>query len=331
MTHSAVILGLNGLTLTPWERAFFAQARPFGFILFARNLDTPAQIRALTADLRDCVGYDAPILIDQEGGRVQRLRAPHWREWLPAFEQMAKAPTHLAPRAMYLRYRIIADELRALGIDVNCAPVGDVARAETHPVLYNRCYGTNPLTVTLAARAATQGLQAGGVLPVLKHIPGHGRGTSDSHKELPRVTASLADLRATDFPAFQGLADLPLGMTAHIVYDAIDPTRPATQSPEVLQMVRHEIGFDGCLMTDDLSMHALSGSFADRACLSLAAGCDLVLHCNGDPVEMQGVMEGTGALTGQALTRANRALAARQRPDDADIEALDAELAEILS
>ncbi|MBE3637712.1 glycoside hydrolase family 3 N-terminal domain-containing protein [Mangrovicoccus algicola] len=330
MPLSAAILGLEGPALSAWEKGFFAEAAPYGFILFARNVDTPEQLRRLTAELRETVGHDAPILIDQEGGRVQRLGPPHWRAWLPPLEQMRRAAPGLAGRAMFLRYRLIAEELRALGIDTNCAPMADVAMADTHPFLLNRCYGDDPMTVTAAARAAAQGLLAGGVLPVLKHIPGHGRGTADSHLELPRVAASLEDLRAVDFAAFQGLADLPMGMTAHIVYPALDPDLPATQSPAVLDVVRREIGFDGLLMTDDLSMQALSGSFAERARLSLAAGCDVVLHCNGRPEEMEAVMAGTGMLEGRALYRAHRAMMMRGAVDPIDTAAAEAELAEIL-
>lgn len=331
MAQSAAIFGLSGLTLSDWERAFFAQTRPYGFILFARNLETPEQIRALTQDLRATVGYDAPILIDQEGGRVQRLTAPTWRDWLPPLDQMARVAPHLAPRAMYLRYRIIAAELYDLGIDVNCAPMGDVAQPDTHAILHNRCYGTDPLSVILAGRAVSEGLLAGGVLPVLKHIPGHGRGTADSHLELPRVDATLDEMRASDFAAFQGLCDLPLGMTAHIIYSAIDPDRPATQSTAVLDLVRREVGFDGALMTDDLSMQALSGPMAERARLSLDAGCDLVLHCNGERAEMEAVMEGCRDLSGKALDRAERALAARRKPDAVDVAALEAELSGLLA
>lgn len=330
MERAAAIFGCSGPVLTPWERDFFAETAPYGFILFARNLETPEQIRALTAALREAAGHDAPILIDQEGGRVARLTPPHWRAWLPPLEQMGRVEPPLAPRAMYLRYRLIAAELRDLGIDVNCAPMGDVAQGYTHPILLNRCYGRDPLTVILAARAVAQGLLDGGVLPVLKHIPGHGRGAADSHLELPHVQAPMSELRSVDFAAFQGLADLPLGMTAHIVYPEIDPDAPATQSEKVLDLVRREIGFDGCLMTDDLSMKALRGPMAERARLSLAAGCDLVLHCNGDAEEMQDVLQGTGVLADQALIRADRALAARLTPAGIDTAELEAELADLI-
>ncbi len=331
MATSAAILGLAGPTLTPAERAFFTRTAPWGVILFARNCETPEQLRRLTAELRDAVGRDAPILIDQEGGRVARLTPPVWRGWRPALEQMARAAPGLAVRGMYLRYRLIAAELRDLGIDVNCAPLADVVRPDTHAVLANRCYGDTPTAVITAARAVAQGLLDGGVLPVLKHIPGHGRGLSDSHLELPSVTAPLSELRDVDFAAFQGLADLPLGMTAHIVFTALDPGRPATLSPEMLGLVRREMGFDGLLMTDDLSMQALAGPMAARTTAALAAGCDLVLHCNGDAQEMAEVMEVVGPLSTEAQRRADRALTWRRAPDPVDLAALDAELADILA
>ncbi|WP_138464898.1 glycoside hydrolase family 3 protein [Poseidonocella sp. HB161398] len=330
MSLSAAILGLSGPGLSAWEQGFFAETRPYGFILFSRNIEDPEQLRRLTGELRDTVGHDAPILIDQEGGRVQRLVPPHWRQWLPPLEQVQRSAPGLAARGMYLRYRIIAAELREMGIDTNCAPMADVATGGTHPFLLNRCYGSDPMTVAASARAVAQGLLAGGVLPVLKHIPGHGRGTSDSHKELPHVDAPLDALRDSDFAAFQALADVPMGMTAHIVYPAIDPDLPATQSPAVIDAVRREMGFDGLLMTDDLSMHALTGPYEARARLSLEAGCDVVLHCNGHRDEMEAVMAGTGTLAGKALFRAHKAMMLRGAVEEADIAALEAELAEIL-
>jgi beta-N-acetylhexosaminidase len=225
---SATILGLEGPILEAEEAMFFDIAQPWGFILFARNIESPEQLRRLTSDLRGAVGRDAPILIDQEGGRVQRMRAPLWREWLPPLEQMARVGGEAGLRAMYLRYRIIAAELRDAGIDVNCAPLADVARDVTHTVLRNRLYGENRQTVDAVARAVADGLSEGGVVPVLKHLPGYGLGVVDSHEDLPRVGAPLEELDAVDFGAFRPLADLPLGMTAHIVYDAIDPEAPAT-------------------------------------------------------------------------------------------------------
>ena len=326
----ACILGCAGPVLEPSERAFFAEAQPWGFILFARNIDNPDQLRRLTEGLREAVGRPAPILIDQEGGRVQRMGAPYWRTWRPPLDDMLAASPGQAARAMRLRYRLIAEELRAVGIDVNCAPVGDVALAATHPILRNRCYGETPVAVVGAARAVAQGWMEGGVLPVLKHIPGHGRATRDSHLELPEVSAGRDALEATDFAAFRGLADLPLGMTAHVVFSAIDPTAPATVSPAMIALIRKEIGFDGLLMTDDISMEALSGSVASRASAAIAAGCDVVLHCNGDRGEMDAVAEHSGHLSMEAMRRAAAALGRRESPGEIDIPAVEAELAALL-
>ncbi len=320
----ATIFGCEGLQITAEEQAFFAQAQPFGFILFARNVDTPAQLARLTQDLRDAVGRDAPVLIDQEGGRVQRMRAPHWREFLPPLDAAARAEDK-AERAFYLRYRIIADELRAVGITANCAPTADVAIAATHPFLRNRCYGQDVETVVRLARATAKGLQAGGVLPVMKHMPGHGRATLDSHKELPRVVEVKNILQNVDFEPFKQLNDLPMGMSAHIVFEDIDPTGPATTSAKMTELIRTEIGFDGLLMTDDLSMEALSGDVVTRARASMAAGMDVVLHCNGKLDEMQAIASEVGPMTPAAQRRADAALAQQTAPDDADIEALWAE------
>lgn len=324
----AVIFGCAGLRLTGAEHAFFAAAQPWGAILFARNLDMPDQIRALTAELRDCTGRDIPILIDQEGGRVQRLSPPVWRAFAPALDAALHA---IDPaRAFWLRGRLIASELRALGIDVNCAPVADIAQPDTHPVLHNRCIGTDVASVVTHARAMADGLMAGGVLPVLKHIPGHGRGTLDSHHALPVVRASEADLHKTDFAAFRALNELPLGMTAHLVFSNIDPENPATTSARMMQVIRDDIGFQGCLMSDDISMQALSGPLPARAHAALAAGCDLVLHCNGDLAEMQALADVCPPLSGLALLRADAALAQRRAPDPADLAALDAEHAALM-
>ncbi len=329
MTHSAAIFGPAGLAVTAWEQSFFRETDPFGFILFARNIDTPDQLRRLTGDLRDTLGRDAPILIDQEGGRVQRMRAPHWREYLPALDQMGRSTDPL--RAQYLRYRLIAHELRSVGIDVNCAPLADIAEDATHPFLQNRLYGRDVPTVVAAARACADGLLAGGVLPVLKHIPGHGRARADSHLSLPRVTANADELAAQDFAPFTALRDLPIGMTAHIVFTALDPDNPATTSPVMMQVIRDQIGFDGLLMTDDLSMQALAGSMSDRATAAIAAGCDLILHCNGDGDEMGQVARAAGAMSDAALTRANHALALRKTPETIDIAALEAEFDALLT
>jgi len=324
----AAIFGCAGPVLLADEHAFFREADPFGFILFARNVETPDQLRRLTADLRGAVGRDAPILIDQEGGRVQRLRAPYWREWTPPFETVEQAATLTrAARIMRIRSEIIAAELADVGIDANCAPVADVAFPETHPFLRNRCYGTDPATVTTIARAVADGLLAGGVLPVVKHLPGHGRSHLDTHLALPKVDAGLEDLRATDFAPFRALNDLPMAMTAHLVFAALDPDRPATQSPTMIRLIREDIGFQGLLMTDDLNMEALSGTLADRTARSMAAGVDIALHCKGDLSQMQEVAAAAGTMTDVAIARGRAALALRRKVT-VDLPALLAELAD---
>ena len=327
---AAAILAPEGLRLTAAERAFFAQAQPWGFILFARNVDTPEQLRNLTQELRETVGRNAPILVDQEGGRVQRLRGPVWREFLPALDQVARAGVN-APRSMWLRARLIAAELSAVGIDVNCAPLADVARPETHPVLRNRLYGSDVDSVVHNARATADGFLAGGVLPVLKHLPGYGLAQVDSHLDLPRVAAPAHELQAVDFAAFKPLRDLPMGMTAHILMTAVDAALPATLSADTIRLIREEIGFAGLLMTDDISMEALPGNLADRTAGALAAGCDLVLHCNGRLPEMEIVTLQAGALSATGAARAAAALDRRQSPEPLDINALEAELASLLT
>jgi beta-N-acetylhexosaminidase len=310
--RGATIFGCAGSVLLPEERAFFRDADPFGFILFARNIETPEQVQRLTAGLRDAVGRDAPILVDQEGGRVQRLRSPHWQEWDPPLETVARSGSLVAAaRAMRLRMAVIGAELRAVGIDANCAPVADVARPETHPFLRNRCYGTDPDTVSLIARAVADGLMEGGVLPVMKHLPGHGLSHLDTHLDLPTVDASLEELRRVDFAPFRALADLPMAMTAHLIFAALDPGLPATQSPKMIDLIRNEIGFQGLLMSDDLNMQALAGTLADRTARSIAAGCDIALHCKGDLAEMQMVAAAAGDMTEAAKARARAVIAAR--------------------
>ncbi|MFB2531868.1 glycoside hydrolase family 3 N-terminal domain-containing protein [Paracoccus sp. p3-h83] len=320
----AAILGLQALRPTRDEARLFADADPFGFILFARNIDTPDQVRALCADLRDAVGRDAPILIDQEGGRVQRLRAPQWREWLPPLAQVESCAD---PQAMWLRYRLIAAELRDLGIDTNCAPTLDLAGPDTHPFLRNRCFGSDPATVIAQGRACAEGLLAGGVLPVMKHMPGHGRAVTDSHMSLPTVTANLDALTDADFAPFAALADLPMGMTAHIRFAAIDDA-PATQSPTLIGLIRDRIGFDGLLMSDDLSMEALSGTVGQRAAASVAAGCDVALYGKGEFADSVAVANAAGSLSGDALRRADQALAARMDPEPVDLADLAAQFAD---
>ncbi|KIN61283.1 Beta-hexosaminidase NagZ [Sulfitobacter noctilucae] len=328
MAFGATIIDADGLRLRADEKALFREVDPFGFILFARNIDTPEQVHALCSEMREAVGREAIITIDQEGGRVQRMRAPTWREWAPPLDFVAIAGAQ-APRAMYLMYRIIAAELRDAGVDSNCAPMVDVAGAQTHEFLRNRCYSSDPMRVAELGRAAAQGMLAGGVLPIVKHIPGHGRATMDSHFDLPRVGAALEDLRAVDFAPFKALSDLPMGMTAHLVYDALDDA-PATLSPKVMQVIREDIGFDNLIMTDDISMKALSGSMVENATGSLAAGCDVVLLCNATLEDRRAVAEAAGTMTDAAQIRAERALGMRKTPDDVDIPALERELEALL-
>ncbi len=325
---AAAILGVEGLAPSPWERGFLREADPWGFILFGRNVEAPDQLRRLTTSLREIVGRDAPVLIDQEGGRVQRMRPPHWRQYLPALDQMRQARDPL--RAQWVRNRLIAAELREAGIDANCAPLADLVEEATHPVLLNRLYGDDVQTVIAAARACAEALLAGGVLPVLKHLPGYGRARVDSHLALPRVDAHREALEGRDFAPFRALRDLPIGMTAHIVLDTVDPDRPATTSPEAIRVIREVIGFDGLLMTDDVGMQALSGPIRDRAAQSIAAGVDLVLQCNGERPDMEAAVAGAGALAGEALARADRALAWRKAPEPADLQALVEELSDLV-
>ena len=312
MTTSAAIYGLAGPRLSAEEAAFFRDVQPWGFILFARNIEAPDQVRGLVGALRDIVGRpDAPILIDQEGGRVQRFGPPHWRRYPPA-RILARLPggPHVRREAVRLGARLIADDLHALGVNVDCAPVLDVPQPGAHDIIGDRAYGEAPDEVAFLARAMAEGLLAGGVLPVIKHIPGHGRATSDSHFDLPVVETSLETLRQTDFVPFQALSDLPLAMTAHVKYPALDPRRPATTSRAVIKgVLRNEFGFSGVIMSDDLSMQALDGGMTLRARQSLSAGCDVVLHCNGDMAEMKSVAAGVQALSGLAARRAEAALA----------------------
>lgn len=324
----ATILDADGLRLNKDEKAFFRDADPFGFILFARNIDTPDQVYGLCSEFRDAVGRDAPITVDQEGGRVQRLRGPTWTEWLPPLD-FVRAAGDDAERAMYLRYRYIAHELKALSIDSNCAPMVDIVFAETHDFLRNRCYGTSPGDIAALGRAAAQGHLDGGVLPVLKHIPGHGRTNLDSHHDLPRVDVSLDTLREMDFAPFRALNDLPMGMTAHVVYDAVDET-PATLSADMMTLIRTEIGFGGLIMTDDIGMKALDGTPDQVTRRALDAGCDVILHCNAPLSHRIASANAAGQMTDAAQARAEAALAARQTPDDIDIAELKAELEALL-
>ncbi len=326
MTTRAFIVGCSGPHLTPDEAAFCRDAQPWGFILFRRNIDTPEQVKALTSALRETVGReDVPILIDQEGGRVQRMGPPHWPAY-PAGQAFGRLPGGcLGQREMVrLGARLIAADLREVGINVDCLPVLDIPSPGAHEVIGDRAYGRDPDTVAVLGRAAAEGLIAGGVLPVIKHMPGHGRAGVDSHHALPVVEARLEELETWDFRPFRHLADMPLAMTAHVVYTALDPDQPATTSRVVLgEVIRGRIGFDGLVMTDDLSMNALSGSLRQRAEAAFAAGCDVALHCNGRLDEMGAVAEAAPPLEGEAKRRAEAALA-RLRHDPEPLNVVDA-------
>jgi beta-N-acetylhexosaminidase len=330
MIMKAFIIGVSGTELAAEEREFIASERPWGFILFKRNVGTPAQVASLVGRLRDAAGAaDAPVLIDQEGGRVQRLGPPHWPVYPPgaAFGRLYDIDPALGLAAARLSARLIADDLLPLGVTVDCLPLGDVPIAGADAVIGDRAYGTRPDRVAAIARAVTDGLDQGGVLPILKHIPGHGRATADTHFRLPVVDTPKIELEATDFAAFRPLADLPMAMTAHVVFSAFDPAHPATTSATMIeQVIRGLIGFQGLLMSDDVSMNALAGSVAERTRAIFAAGCDMVLHCNGKLDEMRPVARETPELSGKALARAKRALAARKAPLAFDRAAARAEL-----
>lgn len=318
----AAIFGCAGLSLSDAERRFFAAADPLGFIVFKRNIADPEQLARLVADFRAVVGRaDAPVLVDQEGGRVQRMGPPYWRKAPPAalFAALAARDPALAARATRLNHRLLAADLKAVGIDVDCAPVLDLPVAGAHDIIGDRAFGAGPAQVAALGRAACEGLLEGGVLPVIKHIPGHGRALADSHLALPEVATPLAELGASDFAPFLALADMPWAMTAHVLYTALDAQRPATLSPVVVrEVIRGAIGFDGLLLTDDLSMRALSGDFGERTRLAMAAGCDVALHCNGDMDEMIAIAAATPHLSDAALTRLarGRAMLAGEAPFD---------------
>jgi len=319
--------------LTAAERRFVDEADPWGLILFKRNVTTPEALRRLVGEFRASLGRQAPVLIDQEGGRVQRLGPPHWPSYPPgaAYGAAFDRDPDAGLRAARLGARLIASDLSELGIDVDCAPVADVPAAGADLVIGDRAYGTDPAKVAALAGAFAAGLIEGGVLPVLKHLPGHGRATADSHQRLPVVAADPTVLDATDFAAFRPLCGLPLGMTAHVVFSAIDPVAPATTSANIVRdVIRDSIGFSGLLMSDDISMGALSGSLSERSKAAIAAGCDMVLHCNGLMPEMIDVASAVPALAGEAARRAEAALAARRDPAALDVAASRAELAKLL-
>ena len=332
--RSRAIFGCAGAALAAEERDFFRDIQPWGFILFGRNVADPDQIRRLVADLRETVGdSSAPVLIDQEGGRVARLTPPHWKERPTAqvFADLHDRAPEEAREAAYLNARLIARDLTDLGINVDCLPVLDVPVEGAHDIIGDRAYGRDPSVIIDLGRAVIEGMIEGGVLPVMKHIPGHGRARADSHLDLPRVSATAEELSASDFVTFRSLAHCPLAMTAHVVYEAIDAQRPATTSPKVIRdVIRGEIGFDGLLMSDDLSMQALSGSLDHRAKASLFAGCDVVLHCNGNLAEMREIATELKPLEDIHLKRAEAALAHLSMPEEFDIQAAEAQLAALL-
>jgi beta-N-acetylhexosaminidase len=330
-----VIFGCSGPVLEPSERDFFRDVEPWGFILFGRNVETKEQVRALTDALRETVGdASAPVLIDQEGGRVARLKPPVWNKRPPqgVFGTLHGEDPQRASEAAYLNARLIAADLAEIGVNVDCLPVLDVPVAGAHDVIGDRAFSTDPSVVIDIGRAVMDGLTEGGVLPVMKHAPGHGRAGCDTHHDLPHVTASREQLSAADFVTFRSLAHCPMAMTAHVVYDAIDPKRPATLSPRVIrEVIRGEIGYQGLLMTDDLSMSALSGPLSARAKAALFAGCDVVLHCNGGMDEMKDVALEAKPLEGEWLKRAETALGQLLRPADFDRFAAEGRLKELLA
>jgi beta-N-acetylhexosaminidase len=334
MSMKAFIAGVSTTQLGADERAFITAERPWGFILFKRNVETPAQVAELVGQLRDAAGRpDAPVLIDQEGGRVQRLGPPHWPVYPPgaAFGRLFDIDPAWGLAAARLSARLIADDLLSLGVTVDCLPLADLPVAGADAVIGDRAYGNEPGKVAAIARAVTDGLEQGGILPVLKHIPGHGRATADTHFKLPTVDTPESELERTDFAAFKPLADLPMAMTAHVVFSACDPAHPATTSATMIgRVIRGSIGFQGLLMSDDVSMNALAGSIAERTRAILGAGCDMVLHCNGKLDEMRQVAGEVSELSGKALQRADQALAQRKAASAFDRGAARAELDALL-
>ncbi|HVZ00954.1 MAG TPA: beta-N-acetylhexosaminidase [Dongiaceae bacterium] len=332
---AAAIFGCAGTDITAEERAFFREVDPLGFILFARNVADPEQMRRLAGALRESVGReDAPILIDQEGGRVARLKPPHWRAMPPAakFGEIAAVDRARAAAAVRINHELLAGELRAIGINVDCTPVLDLKRPETTGAIGDRAFAADPTLVADLGRAAAEGLMAGGVTPVIKHMPGHGRATVDSHLDLPRIDADFDELADSDFLPFRMLNDLPWGITAHLVYKAIDPDRPATLSAKVIaEVIRGEIGFSGLLVSDDMSMKALKGGLDRLAADLIAAGCDIALHCNGKLDEMRLVAAGCGPLSPAARARYERGRRRVNRDPEFDARELAEELAELMA
>ncbi|MEO9529000.1 beta-N-acetylhexosaminidase [Roseibium sp.] len=315
----AFVSGCSGPQLTTDEIGFFRDEAPWGLILFARNIQTPDQVLELTTEFRRAVGRDdAPVLVDQEGGRVQRLRPPHWRKYPAAkvYGDLYQRDAEAGLRAAWLGARLIAGDLQPLGITVDCLPCLDVRFPDTVDAIGDRAFSTDPDVVADLGKAMVEGALAGGVLPVIKHIPGHGRARVDSHLELPRVDAGHSSLESVDFRPFKALSRVSLGMTAHIVYTDIDAERPGTHSAKIIRgIIRETIGFDGCLMSDDISMKALGGTFDERSRAIIEAGCDIVLHCNGDLEEMRAVAAAVPELSGKAGERCEAALSGLRVPD----------------
>ena len=332
--RTRVIYGCAGHELGAVERAFFRDTQPWGFILFARNISDHDQVRALVGSLRETVAdARAPVLIDQEGGRVTRLTRPNWRERPAAarFGQVYANSPEVATEAAYLNARLIADDLGELSINVDCLPVLDVPTDGADDIIGDRAFAHDPAVTIALGRAVIEGLLEGGGLPVMKHIPGHGRAMADSHLALPRVATTAEELSATDFVTFRSLNQCPMAMTAHVVYEDIDPQRPATTSPKVIRdVIRGEIGFDGLLMSDDISMGALEGRISVRTKAALFAGCDVVLHCNGKLEEMKEVAEEAKPLEGTSLKRAEHALTLLSEADPFDPAGAEARLTELL-
>jgi beta-N-acetylhexosaminidase len=333
MTARAFISGMAGTAIGPDEIGFFREARPWGLILFKRNIENPAQVKAITSHFRDILGWNAPVLIDQEGGRVQRMGPPHWPVYPPgsAYAAVYEKDHASGLEAARLGGRLLAEDLVAVGVDVDCVPVADVPVAGADRVIGDRAFGDTPGQVAALAGAQAEGLMTAGVLPVVKHLPGHGRATADSHLNLPVVDTDRATLEKTDFAAFRPLSRLPLGMTAHVVFSAIDAVQPATTSAIIIRdVIRGTIGFEGLLMSDDVSMGALSGTLSERSRAALAAGCDLVLHCNGNLAEMREVAGAAPMLEGEAAMRAERALALRTRRINIDLAASRSRFADLM-
>lgn len=322
MRQLAVIFGLQGPRLTPAEKTFFRDANPWGFILFARNIETPDQVRGLTQSLRETVGRNVMIFIDQEGGRVQRLRSPHWFDYpsLGSIAQYYRQNRRQTRRAIFLHHRLIAADLRALGINANCAPVLDIPVKNADPIISDRALGTNAGQVIDLGQAALAGLMTGGVAPVIKHIPGHGRATVDSHLALPKIGNWLPGLMGSDFLPFKELSNAPMAMTAHIVVEGLDKRAPVTISPAAIKFIRQRLGYDGLIMSDDLDMKALTGSLSGLTRASLTAGCDIALQCSGKLPAMVEVAKGSRYLDGDSRRRADIAELCAEDPRLFDYE-----------